>query len=166
MQEQCCLAVLEDNMCNTGINMAKTQGSCDYLFANTCETKTTKVCPHENNKNNKKRWTEIAHNTHQKCPYNKSFCITSPCELPVRRQKINERCGVLVCLCVCTCVCVHTVSKDDASLQGGLETVSVRYYKFTSDYKIPLPPQSKNLLKFLFFFGLSTKPWVYCFPSY
>lgn len=46
VQEQCCLAVLEDNMCNSGINMAKTQGSCDYLFANTCETKTTKVCLH------------------------------------------------------------------------------------------------------------------------
>lgn len=49
VQEQCCLAVLQDNMCATGINMAKTKGSCDDLFANTCVNKTTKVCPHENN---------------------------------------------------------------------------------------------------------------------
>ncbi|XP_056909097.1 fibulin-1 isoform X1 [Takifugu flavidus] len=44
VQEHCCLAVLEDNMCTTGINMAKNQGSCDSLFGNTCETKTTKMC--------------------------------------------------------------------------------------------------------------------------
>lgn len=44
VQEQCCVAVLEDNMCTTGSNMAKEQGSCDTLFTNTCETKTTKVC--------------------------------------------------------------------------------------------------------------------------
>ncbi len=44
VQEQCCVAVLEDNMCNTGINMAKDQGACDSLFTSTCETKTTKVC--------------------------------------------------------------------------------------------------------------------------
>ncbi|XP_077567081.1 fibulin-1 isoform X1 [Stigmatopora nigra] len=44
VQEQCCLAVLEDNMCTTGINMAKDQGACDSLFSNTCETKTTKMC--------------------------------------------------------------------------------------------------------------------------
>lgn len=44
VQEQCCLAVLEDNMCATGINMAKTQGSCDDLLVNTCETKTAKMC--------------------------------------------------------------------------------------------------------------------------
>ncbi|KAM9496934.1 fibulin-1 isoform 2-T2 [Clarias gariepinus] len=44
-QEQCCAAFLEDNTCNTGINMAKNQGSCDALLSvNTCETKTTKVC--------------------------------------------------------------------------------------------------------------------------
>lgn len=44
VQEQCCVAVLEDTMCTTGSNMAKEQGSCDTLFTNTCETKTTKVC--------------------------------------------------------------------------------------------------------------------------
>ncbi|CAG06344.1 unnamed protein product, partial [Tetraodon nigroviridis] len=44
VQEQCCLAVLQDNMCATGINMAKTKGSCDDLFANTCVNKTTKMC--------------------------------------------------------------------------------------------------------------------------
>uniref|UniRef100_A0A3Q4ABH0 Fibulin-1 n=1 Tax=Mola mola TaxID=94237 RepID=A0A3Q4ABH0_MOLML len=44
VQEQCCIAVLEDIMCTTGINMAKDQGSCDILFTNTCETKTTKTC--------------------------------------------------------------------------------------------------------------------------
>lgn len=44
VQQQCCVAVLEDNMCNTGINMAKDQGVCDSLFNNTCETKTTKMC--------------------------------------------------------------------------------------------------------------------------
>ncbi|XP_020516518.2 fibulin-1 isoform X2 [Labrus bergylta] len=44
VQEQCCVAVLEDTMCNTGINMAKDQGACDSLFTNTCETKTTKMC--------------------------------------------------------------------------------------------------------------------------
>lgn len=43
VQEQCCVTVLEDNMCTTGINMAKDQGVCDSLFTNTCETKTTKV---------------------------------------------------------------------------------------------------------------------------
>ena len=43
VQEQCCITVLEDNMCTTGINMAKDQGVCDTLFSNTCETKTTKV---------------------------------------------------------------------------------------------------------------------------
>ncbi|XP_056273173.1 fibulin-1 [Pseudoliparis swirei] len=44
VQEQCCVSVLEDNMCTTGINMAKDQGLCDSLFTNTCETKTTKMC--------------------------------------------------------------------------------------------------------------------------
>ncbi|XP_034542484.1 fibulin-1 isoform X2 [Notolabrus celidotus] len=44
VQEQCCVAVLEDSMCNTGINMAKDLGACDSLFTNTCETKTTKMC--------------------------------------------------------------------------------------------------------------------------
>uniref|UniRef100_A0A3Q3ND41 Fibulin-1 n=1 Tax=Mastacembelus armatus TaxID=205130 RepID=A0A3Q3ND41_9TELE len=44
VQEQCCVTVLEDNMCTTGINMAKDQGACDSLFTNTCETKTTKMC--------------------------------------------------------------------------------------------------------------------------
>ncbi|XP_074534584.1 fibulin-1 isoform X1 [Halichoeres trimaculatus] len=44
VQQQCCVAVLEDSMCNTGINMAKDQGVCDSLFNNTCETKTTKMC--------------------------------------------------------------------------------------------------------------------------
>ncbi|KAG7522590.1 fibulin-1-like isoform X1 [Solea senegalensis] len=44
VQEQCCVTVLEDNMCTTGINLAKGQGACDSLFANTCEIKTTKMC--------------------------------------------------------------------------------------------------------------------------
>ncbi|KAM4618569.1 fibulin-1 isoform 1-T1 [Polymixia lowei] len=45
VQEQCCVTVLEDHMCTTGINMAKDQGACDTLFfTNTCETKTTKTC--------------------------------------------------------------------------------------------------------------------------
>ncbi|XP_034031920.1 fibulin-1 isoform X2 [Thalassophryne amazonica] len=44
VQEQCCVTVLEDNMCTTGINMAKYQGACESLFTNTCENKTTKVC--------------------------------------------------------------------------------------------------------------------------
>lgn len=44
VQEQCCVTVLEDNMCTTGINVAKDQGACDTLLASTCETKTTKVC--------------------------------------------------------------------------------------------------------------------------
>ncbi|XP_050929160.1 fibulin-1 isoform X2 [Lates calcarifer] len=44
VQEQCCVTVLEDNMCTTGINLAKEQGACDSLFTNTCETKTTKMC--------------------------------------------------------------------------------------------------------------------------
>ncbi|XP_053497769.1 fibulin-1 isoform X3 [Ictalurus furcatus] len=44
-QEQCCAAVLEDIACNSGISMAKDQGSCDALLSgNTCETKTAKVC--------------------------------------------------------------------------------------------------------------------------
>lgn len=45
VQEQCCVAVLEHNMCTTGINVAKEQGACDSLFASTCESKTTKVRP-------------------------------------------------------------------------------------------------------------------------
>ncbi|XP_041852972.1 fibulin-1 isoform X2 [Melanotaenia boesemani] len=44
VQEQCCTAVLEDNMCTTGINTAKDRGDCDSLFTSTCETKTTKMC--------------------------------------------------------------------------------------------------------------------------
>ncbi|XP_071378780.1 fibulin-1 isoform X2 [Centroberyx affinis] len=45
VQEQCCVTVLEDNMCTTGINMAKDQGACEMLFfTNTCDTKTTKTC--------------------------------------------------------------------------------------------------------------------------
>ncbi|KAM9376964.1 fibulin-1 isoform 2-T2 [Pholidichthys leucotaenia] len=44
VQEQCCVTVLEDNMCTKGINVANTQGACDSLFSNTCETKTTKMC--------------------------------------------------------------------------------------------------------------------------
>lgn len=46
VQEQCCVTVLEDNLCTSGINMAKDQGACDSLFSNTCESKTTKVCFH------------------------------------------------------------------------------------------------------------------------
>ncbi|KAM8860411.1 fibulin-1 isoform 1-T1 [Synchiropus picturatus] len=44
VQEQCCVAVLEDTMCTYGINTAKDQGTCDSLFTSTCETKTTKMC--------------------------------------------------------------------------------------------------------------------------
>lgn len=44
VQEQCCVTVLKDNMCTSGIKMAKDQGACDSLFTNPCETKTTKVC--------------------------------------------------------------------------------------------------------------------------
>ncbi|KAF3688569.1 Fibulin-1 [Channa argus] len=44
VQEQCCVTVLEDNMCTTGINRAKDQGVCDSFLSNTCETKTTKMC--------------------------------------------------------------------------------------------------------------------------
>ncbi|XP_051975544.1 fibulin-1-like isoform X2 [Xyrauchen texanus] len=44
-QEQCCAAVLEDNTCTNGINMAKDQGSCHVLLSgSTCETKTAKMC--------------------------------------------------------------------------------------------------------------------------
>ncbi|XP_032446481.1 fibulin-1 isoform X1 [Xiphophorus hellerii] len=43
-QEQCCVSVLEDNMCSIGINVAKEHGVCDPLLAGTCETKTTKMC--------------------------------------------------------------------------------------------------------------------------
>ncbi|KAL0968016.1 hypothetical protein UPYG_G00261110 [Umbra pygmaea] len=45
VQEQCCAAVLEDNACTNGINMAKDQGGCDTLFTGTtCEIKPTKMC--------------------------------------------------------------------------------------------------------------------------
>ncbi|KAM9568489.1 fibulin-1-like isoform 2-T2 [Salvelinus alpinus] len=45
VQEQCCAAVLEDNICTSGINMAKDQGACDTQFTgSTCETKTAKMC--------------------------------------------------------------------------------------------------------------------------
>lgn len=44
VQEQCCVVAHEDNKCTTGINMAKDQGACHSLLANTCEDKTTKVC--------------------------------------------------------------------------------------------------------------------------
>ncbi|XP_030282666.1 fibulin-1 isoform X1 [Sparus aurata] len=44
VQEQCCVKVLEDNMCAVGINVAKDQGACDSLLTSTCETKTTKFC--------------------------------------------------------------------------------------------------------------------------
>ncbi|XP_073327437.1 fibulin-1 [Pagrus major] len=44
VQEQCCVKVLEDNMCAVGINVAKDQGACDSLLTSTCETKTTKIC--------------------------------------------------------------------------------------------------------------------------
>ncbi|KAK5613724.1 hypothetical protein CRENBAI_017149 [Crenichthys baileyi] len=43
-QEQCCVSVLEDAMCSTGINVAKDQAVCDSVLAGTCETKTTKMC--------------------------------------------------------------------------------------------------------------------------
>ncbi|CAL8359156.1 unnamed protein product [Lota lota] len=45
VQEQCCVTVLEDSMCTTGINMAKEQNSCyTDLFTNSCDSKTTKTC--------------------------------------------------------------------------------------------------------------------------
>ncbi|XP_067091242.1 fibulin-1-like [Osmerus mordax] len=45
VQEQCCAAVLEDNICTNGINMAKDQGACETLYSgSTCETKTAKMC--------------------------------------------------------------------------------------------------------------------------
>ncbi|KAG7455868.1 hypothetical protein MATL_G00245510 [Megalops atlanticus] len=44
-QEQCCVAVLEDTTCTSGINMAKDQGACETLFSESpCETKTAKMC--------------------------------------------------------------------------------------------------------------------------
>ncbi|XP_048013881.1 fibulin-1 isoform X4 [Megalobrama amblycephala] len=42
-QEQCCATVLDDNICTSGINKAKDQGSCDFS-GTTCETKTAKMC--------------------------------------------------------------------------------------------------------------------------
>ncbi|KAG8012826.1 Fibulin-1 [Nibea albiflora] len=44
VQEQCCVTVLEDRMCSTGINVAKDQGACDSFLTNTCQNKTTKIC--------------------------------------------------------------------------------------------------------------------------
>ncbi|KAM7414979.1 hypothetical protein PAMA_019680 [Pampus argenteus] len=44
VQEQCCVTVLEDQMCKSGIEMAKTQGTCDSLYSNLCENKATKMC--------------------------------------------------------------------------------------------------------------------------
>ena len=45
VQEQCCVTVLEDSMCTTGINMAKERSSCyTDQFSNSCDSKTTKVC--------------------------------------------------------------------------------------------------------------------------
>ncbi|XP_072291030.1 fibulin-1 isoform X1 [Eucyclogobius newberryi] len=44
VREQCCVSVLEDNMCSEGINAAKSQETCDALFTSTCDTKTTKIC--------------------------------------------------------------------------------------------------------------------------
>ncbi|KAJ8373463.1 hypothetical protein SKAU_G00040430 [Synaphobranchus kaupii] len=44
-QEQCCMTVLEDTSCSSGINMAKDQGACETLFFDSpCETKTAKMC--------------------------------------------------------------------------------------------------------------------------
>lgn len=46
VQEQCCVTVLEDNVCTIGINTAKEQGVCHSLLTvltNTCESKTKKV---------------------------------------------------------------------------------------------------------------------------
>ncbi|XP_036376120.1 fibulin-1-like isoform X2 [Megalops cyprinoides] len=44
-QEQCCVAVLEDTTCTSGINMAKDQGACETLLSQSpCETKTAKMC--------------------------------------------------------------------------------------------------------------------------
>ncbi|KAJ8411170.1 hypothetical protein AAFF_G00171760 [Aldrovandia affinis] len=44
-QEQCCMTVLEDTSCSSGINTAKDQGACEALFSNSpCETKTAKMC--------------------------------------------------------------------------------------------------------------------------
>ncbi|XP_059916345.1 fibulin-1 isoform X1 [Gadus macrocephalus] len=45
VQEQCCVTVLEDSMCTTGINMAKERSSCyTDQFSNSCDSKTTKTC--------------------------------------------------------------------------------------------------------------------------
>ncbi|KAJ8262360.1 hypothetical protein GJAV_G00165540 [Gymnothorax javanicus] len=44
-QEQCCMAVLEDSACTSGINTAKDQGNCQGLFSqDPCETRTAKSC--------------------------------------------------------------------------------------------------------------------------
>ncbi|XP_067236060.1 fibulin-1 isoform X3 [Chanodichthys erythropterus] len=45
-QEQCCATVLDDNICTSGINMAKDQGSCgvENFSSSICETKTAKMC--------------------------------------------------------------------------------------------------------------------------
>ncbi|XP_064174821.1 fibulin-1-like isoform X1 [Anguilla rostrata] len=44
-QEQCCMSVLENTSCSSGINMAKDQGACEALFSDSpCETKTAKMC--------------------------------------------------------------------------------------------------------------------------
>ncbi|XP_030587201.1 fibulin-1 isoform X2 [Archocentrus centrarchus] len=44
VQEQCCETVLKDKMCTNGINIAKSQGACDSLLTNTCDTKSKKLC--------------------------------------------------------------------------------------------------------------------------
>lgn len=119
VQEQCCVAVLEDIMCTNGINTAKDLGSCDTLFSNTCETKTTKVhlsackyvlvfvCTKHEDVN-----TGWNHRLHRKSPSTKSVYITSRCW--TARMEANdwwERWCGSACMCVCVRACTCTVSR-------------------------------------------------------
>ena len=128
VQEQCCVKVLEDNMCAVGINVAKDQGACDSLLTSTCETKTTKVClcvcvcvcvrihmfvhvcltSRRRHKRPKK--TEWNHRAHPKSPSTQSMHSSSLCwTASLEANDWWER----WCLCVCVCVCVHC-EQDEA----------------------------------------------------
>lgn len=142
VQEQCCVAMLEDIMCTNGINTAKDLGSCDTLFSNTCETKTTKVrlsackyalvfvCTEHEDVN-----TGWNHRLHRKSPSTKSVCITSRCW--TARMEANdwwERWCGSACMCVCACERARAQWAGwGMSLQGGVELCAVREYKFSSD---------------------------------
>lgn len=162
VQEQCCVIALEDKKCTTGINMAKDQGVCHSLLANTCEDKTKKVCVRLTDR---KQWNKMKITVYEitackRNPPPPSKCTT----LDFSRQPVEAN-DWWEWWCISVCVCA--VSKMRHVTLGRTWACCCQlYYKFSSDCRIFCRLTSKLLKAFLCFYSLkSTVSVAHCLIS-